>query len=831
MSNSAVRFSFSARRIPGLCLATLFLSVIVLNLLFLTPGAAAQDSPKPLRASEVLALQAGGALPANLTHDIGARGLSFHPDSEFLTQMKKAGARAMVLAALNSATATADGDAKPDKELLEQLSDAAVLMKSQKYDAAAAKLSDALKTSLARTETGFVMGELLRQKEDFQQAAAVYGEILKQDPEFPEVHDKASYILYRLGDDEDALNEAKAALAQNPNDAEAHKNAGLALSDARKFDAAMEEYKEALRIKPDYAAVRYDLGLLYYNVHNFEDAIVEYKKAIAIEPGFADAHNNLGKTYKDKGDIAGAIAEFREAKRLNPNDPVYRQNLASALMTQAPRAAIQELRELEKKFPDFEMCHICLGNGLLWDNDAAGAEAEYRIAMKLDPSDPKAHEGLGSIQEKQKNYDGALDEYRIAERLSPDAPDAYESAGRVLMAKKDYTGAVGELKQADTLTPSSWQVHELYAQALGGDGQSDLAISEFQQAISLDPKQGQVLTELGAELEKKGDWVGALEQYRKGALTDSNRIDNAQPGEPVQLFERDPQKEYKAAQARFAGYLVSLKAAGKKDEVADLKKRVALLETSASTLEKVQAAMLAGDQAIKDRQLEDAEKSYKEAVGLADQLPPWDENLIVALGKLGNVYGMRRDFGSAQETFHRQLTIIEKTFGPASPRAIDALVFLGQCAAAQKNFTAAESYFSRGLAIDLKVFGENSIRTSEILRALAGMSMAQSDWGKAEPYLLRAVKASETATGPDDNMVLVPLWGLCDLYDRWGKPEKSQPCWHRTTEIMEKQVGVNSPNLGTSLANEANALRKLGRAGEAEQVEQRLVQIRRTSQE
>ena len=115
------------------------------------------------------------------------------------------------------------------------------------------------------------------------------------------------------------------------------------------------------------------------------------------------------------------------------------------------------------------------------------------------------------------------------------------------------------------------------------------------------------------------------------------------------------------------------------------------------------------------------------------------------------------------------------------------------------------------------------------MRVLAGLYMAQSEWGKAEPYLLRAVKANETAAGADDGLVLVPLWGLCDLYDRWGKPEKSQPCWHRATALMERQVGSNSPNLAASLTNEANALRQLGRKDEAEELEQRALKIHQTS--
>ena len=145
--HSAVRFSHSV--------------IVVLGISF---SLAAQTSSRPLRASEVLALEAGGALPANAAHDIGARGLNFHPDAEFLTQVKKAGADATVVAALIGAKVTAAAYTQAEKELLGQLASAAVLMRGKHYDEAAAQLSEALKASFAGPETGFVMGELLRQK-------------------------------------------------------------------------------------------------------------------------------------------------------------------------------------------------------------------------------------------------------------------------------------------------------------------------------------------------------------------------------------------------------------------------------------------------------------------------------------------------------------------------------------------------------------------------------------------------------------------------------------------------------------------------------------------
>lgn len=816
---------------PLICALILLTSFSALRLF-------AQDPPiktvepkasRSLRASQVMALQAGGALPANMAYDITTRGLNFHPEGDFIELMTRAGADASLISVLKSAKVTDDGAVKPDMALLQQLADAATLMKNKQYADAGAKLSEALDASFARLETGFVMAELLRQQKDFARSCAVYAQIVQTEPDFPEVHDKASYVLYRLHDDDNAINEAKTGLTLNPNDAEAHKNQALALSDAQHFDAAIPEFKEALRIKPDYAEARSGLGLVYARMQDYPNAIAEYKKAIAMNPDYDDAHNNLGLAYKESGNPGAAIVEFREAKRLSPNFPDFRQNLAATLMEVSPPAAVVELRELEAKFPNFQVCHVCLGYGLFWQRDFRGAEAEYQIAIKLDPADGEPHKGLGEIQEKQKDFDAALEEYRTAQRLAPDDGEGFQKAGHVLLEKKDFDGAAMELKRAVSLAPSQWEVHELYGKALVGAGQTDLAVAEFKEAIALDPKQGQVMTELGEALEKKGDWVGALEQYRKGALTDANRIAKAQPGQSYIVWDKDPQKEYRFAKARFADYLVSLKRTGKTNEAAELEKRVSAMKMSGGTREKMLEAMQAGEKAIQDRHFDEAVASFQEAAVLGQKLPPGDENLIVALGRLGAAYGFQQKYTEAEQSFHQQMTVISKTFGPGYPRIVDPLFSLGSMEAMQKHFDVAENYYSRALEINIGHFGEKSTRTAENLRWLAGVAEVQHDWPKAESFLVRAVKDSEDAVGPDDNMTLVPLYGLCDLYDRWDKPDKSQPCWARAIGIMEKQVGKDSPDLGEPLKAEAKALRKLGRNDEAGDIDQRLGKIQKTA--
>ena len=157
-----------------------------------------QQAPqKPLGESELLGLVAGAALPENLVAEIRDRGVSFHVDDFFRSEMEKAGADPRILAALESArTVDAGGPREaPNKDLLEHLAKAAKLMKSADYPEAAEELSAAVKTNFQSPESGFVMGQLLRLEQRWPEAAAVYAEVLRQDPNFPEVHTKLSFIL------------------------------------------------------------------------------------------------------------------------------------------------------------------------------------------------------------------------------------------------------------------------------------------------------------------------------------------------------------------------------------------------------------------------------------------------------------------------------------------------------------------------------------------------------------------------------------------------------------------------------------------------------------
>jgi tetratricopeptide (TPR) repeat protein len=778
----------------------------------------AQASRPPLTDTELMALVAGNALSENIVREIASRGLAFQPSDRYRSLLQTAGADTVLLAAAGNAKIVSSGQTETNSrtgdQLLQHLATAGKLVRSKQYQEASEELSAALESGEGH-EAGFVMGESLRQQERWLEAEAVYEEVLRRAPDFLEARTKWSYVLYRGGDANAALQQAKIVLAQDPENAEAHTNAGAALTVLQKFDASEQEYAEALRIKPDYAVVRYDLGILFYHQGKWDQAIEQYRKGLALDPEEPDWHYNLGLAYHDKGDFDSAIREYREAKRLNPKMFAARMNLGSALMQRGMYAeAVVELRELEAMAPDSAICHDCLANALYGNWRLDEAAQEYRKAMELDPSDAAAHRGLGNVKEVQKDYDGALEEFRQAEKLDP--TDAYtrRAAGRVLLDKKDASGAAEELKRAEILNPADASTHDLSGQALELSGNQVAAIAEYKQALGLDAKNSDTRMRLAAALEKNQNWVEALDQYRQVAV-----------GDP----RPDRQSLYRAAKQRLDARISAMKDSGNAAGAAEMKADMRAALANPAISQRLDESMLAGSEASQAQRWDEAEKFYKQAVELADKLQPHDDRLVTSLMHLGGLYQGRKDATLAEATFQRYLKASEELYGAESPQMTQPLQVMAMYKLANRDFNSALDFYQRAVDLNMKTFGEGTQPTAMALVGLASVYTVQKAYDKAEPYLLRSLHIEEGLVGRDGMGVSFPLASLCNLYDQWGKPDKAEPCYRQTLDVVTKQYGSDTPILLNVLPKEAQALRALGRLDEAKKVEQRMEAIRATA--
>lgn len=391
------------------------------------------------------------------------------------------------------------------------------------------------------------------------------------------------------------------------------------------------------------------------------------------------------------------------------------------------------------------------------------------------------------------------------------------------LQKKDYARGLDELKEATILAPSDHLIHETYAQGLLRAEKLDEAVVAFKESLLLGPDDENVRADLAAALEKKGDWAGALEQWRERAYAEAHvdRRDLA----PRPESRLTVQKDYEAAQQRFKQHLAALKAAGKAGEAAELEARVRADEASPKISGQLDAALLAGDKANSERRFDEAIRQYKEAVGLAEQLNPHTQQLAIALDHLGNCY-MGQDWAAADAAFGRELKVTEEIFGPQSPNLALPMQALGTSALLQKKYDVAFKYYSQAANLYEKTYGEGSQQFADSQRVLARVYLVQKQYEKAEPYLVRAVKTDESFMGHDNPQLLMPLSALCGLYEDWGKAEKSEACDSHLLEILEKQYGADSPVLLSTLASEAKALRSLGRGDKAGEIEKKIEAIR-----
>jgi tetratricopeptide (TPR) repeat protein len=804
----------------GRIVAALFIVVSIL-----AARVARADDNKPVRAEEVLALIAGNAMPEDIIHVITQNGLAFAPDDSYRAQLKAIGANDSIVAAVNGAkVATGDkAEAMPEKALLQHYVDAAIKMKAKDYSGADSELTATVKGSFQEVEAGFVAGEMLRLENHDAAALATYIAVLKLDPAFPGAHSKVAFIYYRLNMGEDAVREANAALALFSDDAEAHKNAALGLYLLDEYDASESEYNKALKLKPGYIAVISDRAMLYDAQGKYKLAIDADKRSIAADPTDAVVYAHLGLAYEHNGQLDQAIAAYRKSLELDPKSGFALNNLGHALQESGMnKEAVSEFRNLEELYPNDSMCHTCMGNALYrtWDFD--GAEKEFKLAVQLDPTEFEPHLGLGDLREEQKRYDEALAEFQIATQLSPSAVDPLRGAGRVYITKKDFVHAAAALKKAEENAPADANVHDLYGQALLGEGKRGDAIGEFKQSLLLNSKQDQVALRLAAALEADGNWVQAIDEYRKTAAAFAS-LDRRHLTRYTD--DLDPQAEYAAAQKRLSDHIAALKAAGKTSEAASLEASIHTSVNSAGLSDKLNSLMQAGMQASAQRNFDEARKDYQEAVDVAERLQPHDQRLVTALDHLGN-QNMGMNFPAADAAFQQELKATEEIYGAQSANMEGPLQSLGTSALLQKDYASAEKYYFRAVDVDTKAYGESSDRVASSLIIATRVYMVQKQYDKAEPYLLRAERLDESIYGADSPNNMKSLWALCNMYDNWGKADKAEPCYAHAVTIGEKEFGANNPQIIPVLAADSAQLHKLGKNQDADKLDARAAALR-----
>jgi tetratricopeptide (TPR) repeat protein len=301
---------------------------------------------------------------------------------------------------------------------------------------------------------------------------------------------------------------------------------------------AIEAYKKAYAIDPKSPIIGERLAEMYWKAQRVRDAVNEANEILKHEPNDLPTHRLLARIYlRSLGDINGsvvqtemvvkAIAEYSEVHRLDPGDQEAALWLARLYrLHNEPDKAEEVLRKMLQDDPGNEpaaeqltqllldgnkadeairllvdmTAHSTsptlfdlLGDAYTQTHDYAKAEASYRKAVDLDPSELSHLRGLGQTLLSEEKYPEALTVYQKLADLMPDDSDVYLRISQIYRELHQLDKAEENLLKARQYNPGNLEI--LYNEALiyESQGRYDEAIRVLSDAVTGVKAQSTVL--------------------------------------------------------------------------------------------------------------------------------------------------------------------------------------------------------------------------------------------------------------------------------------------------------------------------------------------------
>lgn len=254
-------------------------------------------------------------------------------------------------------------------------------------------------------------------------------------------------------------------------------------------------------------------------------ALADANAALAFAPNEADGWYELGSILGQAGDFPDAETALTRAIQLQPDLAKAHYSLALTLIGNPQgkmdwAGAIAECREALKLQPDYPEALNILGAGLAATGQPDEAIPTLEKAIQLSPKLAEAHFTLGTTLESQNRLDGARIEYEAAVAAKGKYPEATSALGNLLFRMGKTAEAEDQEDQALRLDPDLTAAHYALARILRSVGRGSEAAVEFRETKDLTDRlangiQSSQMSNQGLGLASKGDLAGAAALLRK----------------------------------------------------------------------------------------------------------------------------------------------------------------------------------------------------------------------------------------------------------------------------------------------------------------------------
>ncbi|MGH7447439.1 MAG: TPR end-of-group domain-containing protein, partial [Longimicrobiales bacterium] len=226
--------------------------------------------------------------------------------------------------------------------------------------------------------------------------------------------------------------------------------------------------------------------LIRFTPESLERAIQYFERALTFDPAYALAHASIAIAYtelSDGGMIAPTVARPRAA------------------------AAVANALRLDPALSEAHTAAAYIKS--LWEFDWSGAEAAFRRALELSPSNADAYDFYGRLCSALGRFDEALALVRRAQQLDPLAHRT-DVANALLRAGRSDEAAL-EAARAVEFEPEHARAHATLGWAFLKQGRTEEGLDELERAVELSPDTVQWLAQLGQARAMIGHEAAARE--------------------------------------------------------------------------------------------------------------------------------------------------------------------------------------------------------------------------------------------------------------------------------------------------------------------------------
>jgi tetratricopeptide (TPR) repeat protein len=196
---------------------------------------------------------------------------------------------------------------------------------------------------------------------------------------------------------------------------------GLAWGMRGQHDRAAEAFRHSLSIDSGKLEPYVNLGISYSMTGRYGDAIEMLKKAVEIDPTKVEVLTLLGSVFSDAGRYGEATEVLKRAIAINPQPQGLYQLAVVLGKTGKPREGITAAVRATQLDPDYFDAHKYLALEYSRLGSYKKAAAAYKSTIRLRPSEPAMHLGLGESYVHMGDKASALEEYKILQKADPKA--------------------------------------------------------------------------------------------------------------------------------------------------------------------------------------------------------------------------------------------------------------------------------------------------------------------------------------------------------------------------------------------------------------------------